>query len=103
MRPSIQEQCLNDKLFISSAISAENCTLHIVTWYCPMIHETLTSDKCNSEFLSKKELECHIGKINKVILYPIPQVDEILEDLENPASVIHPVRGSRFFKDTEPD
>ena len=78
-------------------------------------------DHCDSQFENEKGLKCHEGKMHKVTLSPIPQVDGHSEyqevtiplelTMENclhlkydkpPASVIHPEKGRGLYYDTDP-
>ena len=78
-------------------------------------------DQCYSHFENEKGLKCHEGKMHKVTLSPISQVDgnsdnievtipsdQTLEELLNlkcnepPATIPHPERGRGFYHDTEP-
>ena len=78
-------------------------------------------DQCDSQFENEKGLKCHEGKMHKVTLSPIPQVDGHSEyhevtiplelTMENclhlkydkpPASVIHPEKGRGIYYDTDP-
>ena len=105
-----REEFLKKKLHTKSDSGAPAAQSNIETTRNKSMESTSKTsfmcDQCDSEFDNEKGLRCHQGKMHKVTLSPIPQIDGQLLHLlydQPPASVIHPERGRGFYHDTEPD